>query len=292
MPSDNNSPSDKQKNWLRPSVVIIFLVIASVYLLVIILTNYRSWRPPSQFEKELLQQRYQLDKIRILLENYYDDHQAYPDSLKQIETYVLEQWKKKQFMVKYKGRVMTYGDAEFFHNFSTNYHFTIHDYAKQNAFLHYFQEKIDGSRKDKLEIFNQVKAHVEHNQKQHDLLDPNKPIGIKNIATQKTGYGKAYSDFRDALGEKIFSDNETTYQLYQESYRNVLLYTPLKNKQAFLIFLCMPFEVSPILMESSTLSSGQLVYKNKRIFKELKINFDVNTNTLEVTNLDELIKEL
>ena len=88
MPSDNNSLSEKQKSWLRPSTVIIFLVIASVNLLGTILTNYS--RPLSQFEKELLQQRYQLKKIRILLENYYDDHQVYPDSLKQIERYVLK----------------------------------------------------------------------------------------------------------------------------------------------------------------------------------------------------------
>lgn len=291
MPSDNNSLSDKQKNWLRPSVVIIFLVIVSVQLLGTILTNYR--RPPSQFEKELLQQRYQLDKIRILLENYYDEHQTYPDSLKQIETYALEQWKKKQFMVKYKGRVMAYGDAEFFHNFSTNYHFTIHDYAKQNALL-YFQKKIEDSwLYDEEKTFNQVATHIQQNQKQHDLLDPNKPIGIKNIDTQKTGYGKAYSDFHDALSEdKLILDDKTTYQLYKEGYDKVLLYAPLKNRQAFLVFICMPFDASLKFVESFTLSRGELVYKNKRIFKQLEIKFDVNTNTLKVANFDKFIQEL
>lgn len=283
--------SEKQNNrFKRPGIVILFLAIALGYLSTLVLTNYR--RPPSQREKEELQERYQLDKIRILLENYYDDHQEYPDSLKQIEAYVLEQWKKKQFLLKYKGQVMAFGNAEFFHNFSTNYHLTIHDYAKQNAFL-YFQEKIEDSwLYDQKKTFNQVVAHIQRNQKQHDLLDPNKPIGIKNIATQQTGYGKAYSDFRDALGEEIFFDSKTRGRLYKEGYRKVLLYVPLKKKQAFLIFICMSYDEAPQTVEPDATFPTELVYKNQRIFKQLEIKFDVNTSTLEVANFDKLIQAL
>lgn len=269
-----------KKNHSGWQIRILVCGLIAVYLIALILQNSIH---SDRWSEEDLQKRYQIQKISSLLQDYYKSNNKYPDSLRHLEKNILMQWEKGEFLIEefHKDHEL---DMEFRHNFSTSFDFSIHDYAKK-----YYFDFFAFGRKVQDFDFIDVAKYIEKNKKQHDLLDPNKPIGIKNIATQQTGYGKAYSDFRDALGEKLFINSEDHFQRYREGCNRVLLYIPLKEKQAFLIFNASSTQV----VNPKMIAQGELVYKNKRILnKRLDINFDVNTSTIEVINLDELIKGL